>query len=407
MQYNPFFKKILYSVICILLMLAGLFLFLRSPLQKVQSPNSHHSNMQLRPVSFLNLPGWGTQDLSVSFVAFQTSCHALMKPSQANHTNNSLIQVDANDWRMPCQIALSSDAPSTHQDIQHFFQTWFEPVEFYNGKPVTGLFTGYYRPSVHGSLTQTSTYTVPIYGVPNDLITLSLHEFDPIFKNKQLVGRLTNSHHLQPYYTTADINNGALADKAPVLAWVSSDIDRLFLQIQGSGIIILPDGSHLNLEYAAQNGHPYTAIGGVLIKKGILTADKTSMQSIRAYLESHPDQIQPIINQNKSFVFFKPSQRNGAIGSQGTVLTPGYSMAIDVNWIPLGVPIWLHTTQPKHGKQAERPFSRLMIAQDTGGAIRGPVRGDVFWGSGKKATSISGHMKQSGYYWLLLPKKTT
>ena len=157
--------------------------------------------------------------------------------------------------------------------------------------------------------------------------------------------------------------------------------------------------------YDAQNGQPYTAIAGVLIKEGTMTRDNASMQGIKRYLEAHPQQMHRVLNQNKSFVFFRKMAQNVALGSQGVSLTPGYSLAIDREWIPMGTPLWLNTTRPdSNNPDKTKPMKRLMIAQDTGGAIRGKIRGDVFWGGGDRATSIAGHMKNSGHYWLLLPR---
>jgi membrane-bound lytic murein transglycosylase A len=179
----------------------------------------------------------------------------------------------------------------------------------------------------------------------------------------------------------------------------------LFLEIQGSGIIELDDGSRVFIGYNGQNGAPYTAIAGVLIKQGVMTKDSASMQAIKRYLEANPAQINPVINQNQSFIFFHKLNLEGALGSQGVPLTPGYSLAVDRRWIPMGTPLWLSTTRPdSKNLDRNKPVQRLMVAQDTGGAIKGKVRGDVYWGEGEKATLIAGHMKNPGHYWLLLPR---
>ena len=165
----------------------------------------------------------------------------------------------------------------------------------------------------------------------------------------------------------------------------------------------MPDGGNLYVGYSAENGAPYTAIAKVLIDKGVMTKDNASMQHIRKYLESHPSQIDNVLNKNKSFVFFKAQKAKDALGSQGVPLTPGYSLAIDKKWVPMGAPIWLNTTSPDKKAEKDNKFQRLMVAQDTGGAIKGMVRGDVYWGAGEKATTIAGMMKNKGHYWLLLP----
>ena len=235
-------------------------------------------------------------------------------------------------------------------------------------------------------------------------MTLDLGLFIPHLKNRKVVGRL-EGNKVVPYYNREQINNGAVKGKARVLLWMHSPIDRLFLEIQGSGVIELDDGSRVYIGYDGENGAPYTAIAGVLIKQGIMTRDNASMQAIKRYLEAHPEQINSVINQNKSFVFFRKLKLDGALGSQGVALTPGYSLAIDRQWVPMGAPLWLSTSRPdSKNPDKNKPMQRLMIAQDTGGAIKGKVRGDVFWGGGDKATLIAGHMKNPGNYWMLLPR---
>lgn len=355
-----------------------------------------------RVVSFKQLPGWEKADLTKSLATFQASCRAFVKqePEQIVGTDN--IELQAKDWHPACQAALQVK-PDAH-DLRAFFQKWFAPVEFYADKPANGLFTGYYMPLIKGSYKRSEEYNVPIYEVPKDLVTLDLGLFVPHLKNRKIVGRL-DGNKVVPYYTREQINKGAVKGKARVLLWMHSPIDRLFLEIQGSGVVELDDGSRIFIGYDGQNGAPYTAIAGVLIKKGIMTKDNASMQAIKRYLEAHPDQIDPVINQNKSFVFFRKLKLDGALGSQGVALTPGYSLAIDRQWIPMGAPLWLSTTRPdSKNPDVNKPMQRLMIAQDTGGAIKGKVRGDVFWGGGDKATSIAGHMKNPGHYWMLLPR---
>lgn len=356
-----------------------------------------------RVVSFKHLPGWEAADLKKSLAAFQTSCRAFIKQDPEQIVGTDDIQLQAKDWHPACQTALKIDSRAEHE-AKNFFQEWFAPVEFYKDKPLNGLFTGYYMPLIKGSYTQSAEFNVPIYEVPKDLITIDLGLFVPHLKNRKIVGRLAGDK-VVPYYTREQINKGAIKQKAKVLLWMHSPIDRLFLEIQGSGIIELDDGSRLFIGYDGQNGAPYTAIAGVLIKKGVMTRDNASMQAIKRYLEAHPEQMDPVINQNKSFVFFRKLKLEGALGSQGVALTPGYSLAIDRQWIPMGAPLWLSTTRPdSNDPNVNKPMQRLMVAQDTGGAIKGKIRGDVYWGGGDKATAIAGHMKNPGHYWLLLPR---
>lgn len=356
-----------------------------------------------RVVSFKHLPGWDKADLKKSLAAFQTSCRAFIKQDPEQVVGTDDIELQAKDWHPACSAALDIN-PDASQEVKGFFQKWFAPVEFYRDRPKQGLFTGYYMPLIKGSYTKSAEYSVPIYEVPNDLITVDLGLFIPHLKNRKVVGRLSDNK-IVPYYTRAQINKGAIKGKAKVLLWMHSPIDRLFLEIQGSGVVQLDDGSQLYIGYNGQNGAPYTAIAGVLIKQGVMTKDNASMQAIKRYLEANPDQMDKVINKNESFVFFRKLNLNGALGSQGVALTPGYSLAIDRQWIPMGAPLWLSTTRPDSAHpDMNKPMNRLMVAQDTGGAIKGRVRGDVFWGGGEKATLIAGHMKNTGHYWLLLPR---
>ena len=356
-----------------------------------------------RSAAFSALPGWDRADKKKSLLAFQISCKAFLKQDPEQSVGSEFVDLQVKDWHPACKAAMSVDARS-NQQIKVFFQKWFAPVEFFDEEPVRGLFTGYYMPLLQGSLKKTKKYHVPLYGLPSNLVSVNLSLFDPQIKNRTLFGRVSGSK-LVPFYTRAEINKGAIKDVTPVLAWVDSLIDRSFLEIQGSGIIALPDGSQIVVGYTGQNGLSYTAIAKVLIDKGVMTRDNASMQHIRQYLEAHPKQIDPVLNQNKSFVFFDVLPERAALGAQGVALTPGYSLAIDRKWVPLGTPVWLSTTRPDEKTEEQKTFQRLMVAQDTGGAIKGVVRGDVYWGAGERATAIAGKMKNAGHYWLLLPKQ--
>lgn len=398
-------SKIAYTALLLtLIALRILAWWFWQPKQVEQSVEPKPPSMMFRPVSFQQLPGWDSAYLQKSLKTFQTSCRVFLKQNPEQVVGTDHIDLQVKDWQPACRAALRID-PVTENHAKSFFQKWFRPVEFYNKETGPGLFTGYYVPAIKGSYTKSKEYSVPLYETPDDLITSDLGMFSNDFKNRKIVGRLIK-HKLVPYYTRAQISKGVLKGKAKILVWIHSPIDRLFLEIQGSGVIELEQGKQLYVGYDAQNGMPYTAIAGVLIKKGVMTKDNASMQAIKRYLTEHPKQIPKIINQNKSFVFFRKMERGVALGSQGVSLTPGYSLAIDRQWIPIGTPLWLDTTRPdSKNPEINKPMQRLMIAQDTGGAIRGQIRGDVFWGGGDKATLIAGHMKNTGHYWLLLPKQ--
>ncbi|MGQ3890004.1 murein transglycosylase A [Legionella sp. CNM-1927-20] len=366
--------------------------------------NEPVSPITIKETTFEELPGWGETNLKESFMAFQISCTGFLRQDPEQSVGSKEIPLKIKDWYPACRNALALN-PHTIDEAKarEFFQKWFTPVEFYNKAPIQGLFTGYYLPLLDGSLSKTSEFNIPLYGLPYNMVIAKLEDFNPNFAHQHIVGQI-KGNKVVPFYTREEINNGALIGKAPVLVWVNNRIDRLFLEIQGSGVVKLPNGKLLYVGYAGENGAPYTSIAQVLIDKGVMTKDNASMQGIKAYLKAHPQDILPILNLNKSFVFFRILKQTAAIGAEDVTLTPGYSLAIDRKWIPLGTPLWLNTTMPNQKSDEQKPLQRLMIAQDTGGAIRGPVRGDVFWGAGDKATYIAGHMKNEGYYWLLLPR---
>lgn len=362
----------------------------------------NQSPITLKSSTFNQLPGWNHAEIKKSLETFQISCKTFLRQHPERAVGSQQIKMTVKDWQPACRAAVAIH-PVTESSARHFFKQWFTPVEFHDNKPVKGLFTGYYLPLLHGSLTKTAKYNVPIYGLPTNMVTINLGDFNPEFANRRVIGRIENNKVL-PFYTRAEINKGALNHKAPVLVWVDNHIDRLFLEIQGSGAVQLPDGRQIYLGYAGENGAPYTPVGKVLVERGIMTKKTASMQSIKAYLQAHPHDIEPVINKNKSFVFFRVLHDTAAMGAQGVTLTPGYSLAVDRKWIPLGTPLWLDTTRPSQSTTTQKTLQRLMIAQDTGGAIRGSVRGDVFWGAGDNATFIAGNMKNEGHYWLLLPR---
>ncbi|MGQ3888727.1 murein transglycosylase A [Legionella sp. CNM-1927-20] len=389
-------KQLLYFFILALSVVAGFVIW---------TMHQQPAPLMLKESSFAKLPGWNEANVKKSLSAFQLSCKTFLRQNPERAVGSQKIPLKVKDWYPACREALALNEAS-EETARNFFQKWFKPVEFYEKETVHGLFTGYYLPLLHGSLVKTTEYNVPIYGLPANLVTINLGDFSPDLASRRIVARIENNKAL-PFYDRKAINKGALKDKAPVLVWVNSHIDRLFLEIQGSGIVELPNGERLYLGYAGENGAPYTPIAQVLIDRGIMTKDNASMQRIRSYLEAHPKEIEPVINHNKSFVFFKILKHTAAMGAQGVTLTPGYSLAVDRKWIPLGAPLWLDTTRPNPPHPDEhKKLQRLMIAQDTGGAIRGVVRGDVFWGAGDKATFIAGNMKNKGRYWLLLPRHT-
>ncbi|MDP1603387.1 MAG: MltA domain-containing protein [Legionella sp.] len=345
-------------------------------------------NVALKTVTFTQLPGWQGADVKKSLLAFQKSCETFLKRGPTQRVGSRHISLRAKDWHPACTAALSID-PDYEAAARIFFEKWFYPIEFAKRKPINGLFTGYYMPQLKGSLTQTKEYNTPIYGMPEQL---------------HWSARTKKQNNSRRNYTREEIDKGALKKQAPVIAWINSPVDRLFLEIEGAGIIKLPNGKNLYLGYAGENGAPYTSIGNILIKQHVFTKDSASKKAIVRYLENNPKKANSLLQKNQSFVFFQSVDREASLGAQGVALTPGYSLAIDRKWIPIGAPLWLATKVPNEKNQTKK-FQRLMIAQDTGGAIQGVMRGDIYWGSGKRATYLGEHMKNEGHYWLLLPKR--
>ncbi|MEP7097602.1 MAG: murein transglycosylase A, partial [Dokdonella sp.] len=311
-------------------------------------------------------------------------------------------------WQRPCAAATGVSA-SDGAAQRRYFETNFSPYRLANADgTLTGLVTGYYEPLLLGSRKRTPRFRYPLYAPPPDLVTVDLGEVNADFRDKRVRGRVTSTPQgskVVPYYPRADIVSGAAPVKGLEIAWVEDPVELFFLQVQGSGRLRLPDGTTMRVGYADHNGHPYRSIGRWLIDAGELPADQASMQGIKAWVRRNPERANALLNQNPAYVFFRemPSSGDesvvGPIGSQGVPLTPGRSIAVDARAIPLGAPVYLATTWPL----STRPLQRLMIAQDTGSAIRGAVRADLFWGFGAAAAEQAGRMKQSGRLWLLWP----
>ena len=295
--------------------------------------------------------------------------------------------------------------PPDNKTARAFFEQWFEPYQATqeDGNP-DGMITGYYEPLLKGDRVRTERARYPLYAVPDDLITVDLASIYPELKSLRLRGRLVGNK-VVPYLSRREIEQSAgngNAFKGKPLAWAEDPVDLFFLQIQGSGRIELPDGSHMWVGYADQNGYPYLSIGRLLVERGELRLDQASMQGIKDWGAKHPDKLPDLLASNPSFVFFRelPADLPGPLGALGVPLTEGRSIAVDPRFIPLGAPVFLATTQPNSAE----PLNRLVMAQDSGGAIKGGVRADFFWGFGDAAGELAGRMKQRGRMWVLLPK---
>jgi membrane-bound lytic murein transglycosylase A len=269
------------------------------------------------------------------------------------------------------------------------------------------LYTGYYEPEIDGCRRPGPGCRHPVYGLPEDLLTIDLSPFGERFAGQRIVGRLSGNT-VVPYPDRRAIEmENAIAGKAPVLAWAADPVDLFFLHIQGSGRIRLGDGSHLGLRYRATNGRPYRSIGGLLIESGEISREKMSMQAIKAYLRTHPERCGEVLAYNPSYVFFETG-KDGPVGSLGVALTPGRSLATDPSCFPRAALTFVQCQKPLLAASDRIdqwvPFGRFMLNQDTGGAIRGPGRADFFWGSGAYAEMAAGHLKHPGTLYFIVLK---
>ncbi|MGF6593511.1 murein transglycosylase A [Pseudomonas sp. 2835] len=329
-----------------------------------------------------DLPQVSDSDLVAGFESWRSACERLKRDAI---------------WANTCSAAAA--IPASPAEVRSFLQAQLDVYSMRSAENnANGLITGYYEPVYPGSLAQTDNANVPVYGVPDDMIVVALDSVYPELKGKRLRGRL-EGRVLKPYDTAETIN--AQGAKAPVLAWLTDPMDLQFLQIQGSGRIQLEDGRQLRIGYADQNGHPYRPIGRWLVEQGQLKKEEVTMGSIHAWAQSNPARVPELLASNPSYVFFstRPDSNEGPRGSLNVPLTAGYSVAIDRKVIPLGSLLWLSTTRPDGA-----PVVRPVAAQDTGGAITGEVRADLFWGTGTEAGKLAGDMKQQGQIWLLWPK---
>jgi len=313
---------------------------------------------KLRVVAFADLPGWKFDRQDRALAAFARSCPRLK-----------------GDWRRPCG-ALGHVAKGSPGAARAFFERWFRAYMI-QASSGNGLFTGYYEPVLRGSRRRRPGYDVPLHARPRDL------------------------KRRRPYPTRAQILREPLRTRIPVLLWLADPVDAFTLHIQGSGIVRLAGGGTVRVGVAATNGLRYVSIGRVLLRRGALSRDQATMQGIQAWLRANPRKATAVMNRNPRYIFFRTVRGAGPIGGQGVALTPGRSLAIDPRFVAYGTPVWLDTTWPAPPGGALR---RLVIAQDKGGAIKGPVRGDLFVGRGKRALEIAGRMRQRGRYFLLLPR---
>ena len=336
-----------------------------------------------------SLPGWYDDDLKSALQAFKQSCSVLRR---------QII------WQETC-IAASEKQVTDNKSLRMFFENHFIPYRVIaSDGSEEGLVTGYYEPLLRGSRKSSEHYRYPLYTAPDELLTIDLGILYPELKDLRLRGRL-DGRRVVPYYSRAEIMNDPAILEGNELLWVDDEVELFFLQIQGSGRVQLDTGEIVKIGFADQNGYPYNSIGRILVQQGELPLEKASMQGIKQWGRQNPSKLPALLQQNARFVFFRelPGDLSGPIGALGVPLTAGRSVAIDPRSIPQGAPVFLATTWPNSNK----PLNRLMVAQDTGSAIKGGVRADFFWEYGPDAANQAGKMKQQGKMWVLVPNGHT
>lgn len=348
---------------------------------------------RLQPVEWSKLPGWRADPIVEAWPALLASCASSRLPADWRETCDAMRAVgrdDVNAQRVLVESTLSAWRITTRTPGR-------------KGKTTSkGLITGYYEPVLNGARTRGGRYQTPLYAVPDDLLTIELGDLYPSLQGERVRGKL-QGRRVVPYPDRAQLTDGkALAGKE--LVWVDSAIDAFFLQIQGSGRVLLTDGTTVRLAYADVNGQPYKAIGRHLVASGDLTLEQATAQGIRQWLAEHPERQAEVMNSNPSVVFFREEKITdpalGPRGSLGVPLSAGRSVAIDTRLLPLGAPLFLAATHPLTGA----PLQRLVVGQDTGGAIRGAIRADLFFGLGAEAGDLAGRMRSDGQLWLLWPR---
>ena len=356
----------------------------------IPAPPSRPTEAKYQPVPFSAIPAWSSASVAPGLRAFAAGCARMPAGGSLRRTCEAARALPADD-----EAAARAFAEAN-------FDAWM--ITTAEGV-AEGMVTGYYEPVLAGSRTRTERFRYPVYGVPPDLIVVDLESVNPDVKGMRLRGRL-EGNRVVPYRSRAEIESGEF--RAPILAWVEDPVELFFLQIQGSGQIALPGGERLRLGYGDQNGHPYRSLGRFLVDRREMTLDQASMQGIKAWAAANPRKLREALDANPSYVFFResqdagagPGQERGPLGTLGAPLTGGYSIAVDPRSVPLGAPVLLSTTFPL----STQPLERVVAAQDTGGAIRGAVRADFYWGSGSEAGTQAGRMRQQGKMWILWPK---
>lgn len=362
-----------------LLSLAVLALVLTDCSRELPGPE-----LSLTPATYSSLTGWTEDDQAAALPALRRSCEALLRRPADRPAGPRPEFGLAGEWHPVCAAVMQAGDMDTAA-ARRFIEAHFLPYQVGGTTGREGLFTGYYEASLRGARTPDGRYRFPLYTLPPEL---------------------RDGKRPENYHDRAAIEAGALRGRGLELVWIDDPVDIFFLHIQGSGRVELADGGVMRVGYAGQNGHEYFAIGRALIDRGEVPREQMSMQAIRAWLAANPGQADALMNLNRSYIFFRELEGDGPIGAQGVALTVERSLAVDRTLFAYGLPVWVDTVPGWRDEPVPsgQPLRRLMVAQDTGGAIRGAVRGDVFWGHGPAAADLAGRMRDQGRMWVLVPR---
>lgn len=353
-------------------------------------------NVQIKKIAFSDLNGWKKEDFASTIKPFKKNCEAILKNSKT-YIDHSEIALSTEAYKKIC-TEFNNKNINTDSQMRRFIETNFDVFTISGEQGNSGKFTSYYEAIIHASLKKHGKYKYPVYGKPHDLVEINLRDFDKELPNKRLVGRVANGKFI-PYYNRREIEDKGV--NAPVIMWGDDLADIHFMQIQGSAIAKMDDGSKLRIGFADSNGLEFKGIGSILLNKKLINAKDVSMPKIREWLKKNPQKAADLMKENERFIFQKISNADGPQGALGVSLTAGRSIAVDRRYIPLGAMMWLDTVDPDN-----LPLRKIVFAQDIGSAIKGVIRGDYFWGHGEKALQKAGRMNSSGTYFLLAPKNS-
>ena len=365
--------------------------------------------LRMIPVSYSDLPGWNDDTLTDALVALERSCGRILRQAVDREIGSRAISTTPADWRQACTAVREFGDDSDNAALRALLEGHFRPFRAEDqgadadDDPAVGLFTGYFEAELSGARERDAVFSTPLYARPDDLVTVDLGRFDPDLSGRGIVGQVSDGR-LVPYLERGEIDSGALNDRGLELLWVDDPVDLFLLHVQGSGRVVLPDGDVVRVGFAAHNGHGYQSIGRRLIDLGELEPHAASWDGIRGWIDDNPDRAAELFAFNPRFIFFRILDGDWPLGAEGVALTPERSLAVDTAFIPLGTPVWLETVRPGETSLEDgEPLTRLMVAQDKGGAIKGVVRVDFFWGYGDAALAEAGRMRSPGRYYLLLP----